>query len=176
MSDNADTGQKMDETGSDLRQTGPGVILSAMVVLCIGLITIPVAGALVIIYSWGMLSPFDLLTLLTIDSNISEVFFIPRDLLFIVGLIFIIAFFMRASWGPPILSVLALLWAISASVATMLVPMRAMPGGLPLLTALNLAPAMIAPMLFALGFTGFLLTSDSACRWFAPPDARIAHV
>lgn len=155
--------------------TGPGLILSTMVALCIGLITIPVVGTPMLLYRWGMLPPFALLTLFTSLSNVAMAFFLPRALLFVLALTFIIAFLLRANWGPRVLSVMALLWAVATGLTTMLVPMFAMPGGLPLITALNMVPAMISPVLFSLGFTGFLLNSDSAHAWFSRPDAKVLH-
>lgn len=165
----------MSNSRSPFPRPRAGLILSAMVALCLGLVLIPITGSLIILHQHGMLSVSVFVHLFMQPSAVTKVVIIPSILLFALAVVFIIAFFLRAPWGPGILSALAMIWACCASLATILVPMLAMPGGLPMLTAMNMVPAILSPLLFALSFVGFLLQSEGPRRWFAQAGTRPGH-
>jgi hypothetical protein len=155
----------------------PGFILSAMAFICALMVVIPPVGMLIVLLLNGvltftniaMMGWFSLTTLFWMFSPpkpIMTMAALPVVLLLLFSITYLLAFFRRASWGPRILSVMALVWAISVSTSTLLVPLIAMPGPLPVMTFLGLIPGMIAPILFALGFAGFVLHGDVAQEWF----------
>ncbi|MCU0883594.1 MAG: hypothetical protein MUC44_01390 [Beijerinckiaceae bacterium] len=155
----------------------PGLILSAMAAMSAALIVLPPVGILIFLYQNGALRLevmldigwFFLNTLVPAfppSRPFMAFIVIPVILLFMVSITYLIAFFRRAAWGPVVVSILAIGWALAASSSTLLVPMLTMPGGLPLLTILGMIPGLVAPVLFALGFVGFLLHADVTRIWF----------
>lgn len=163
----------------------PGLVLSTLAAICAALLILPPAGILVALFQDGALRPemiaefgwFLLSVLLPRfrpPSSTAALAAIPMLLLFLFAITYLVAFCRRASWGPRFLAALALIWAISAGASTVLLPILAMPGGLPLLTFFGMVPGIIAPTLFAVGFAGFMLHGDVARTWFGTlsEDAR----
>lgn len=159
----------------------PGFILLAMAVICAALVLFPPAGVLVVLYVNDVLTLANVLQMgwLTLGALVA-VFFpprlymvvlaIPSALIFAFSIVFLIAFVFRAAWGPRILAVLAILWALSVSASTILMPLLTLSGSLPVLTSLGMVPTLVAPIVFAIGFAGFMLHGDVARAWFRTAD------
>lgn len=163
----------------------PGLILLAMAIICAVLVLILPVGILIILHQnsiltignflkLGWMSLSTLVAILSPPRPIMLVLAIPSVLVIVFSIVFLIAFRFRAAWGPRVLSALAILWAVSVSASTILLPLLGMPGPLPVFTFLGMLPGLIAPLLFAIGFAGFMLHGDVARAWFgtAPKDAR----
>lgn len=163
----------------------PGFILAAIAGICVFLLFIPPVGLLIILYQNGILTVANImklggLSLSTLGSLFSParpfmvVLATPFILIFLFSIVYLTAFFLRAAWGPRVLSTLAVLWAISVKVSTVVMPLMVMPGSLPALTFLGMIPGLIAPLIFALGFVGFMLHGTIPQAWFgtAPKEAR----
>ena len=95
---------------------------------------------------------------------------IPSVLIFVFSIVFLIAFVFRAAWGPRILAVLAILWALSVNASTILVHLLPLSGSLPVLTSLGMVPTLVAPLLLAIGFAGFMRHGDVVRAWFRTAD------
>ncbi len=155
----------------------PGFILSAMAVICAALILLPFVGAVVVLHLNGVLTISNVLQIgwLVIGALVAVlspprpymvVLAIPSVLIFVFSVVFVAAFVLRAAWAPRILAVLAILWALSVNASTILVPLLTLSGSLPVLTSLGMVPTLVAPLLFAMGFAGFMLHGDVAQAWF----------
>jgi hypothetical protein len=158
--------------------TAPGVILLGIAFLSAVVVSVPIVGTLYVLSQYGVLSSSAILNagfiavrtlfaLLSPPNPLQLAVVVPTALLTLFAITFLIAFVRRSRWGPRVTSCLALIWSVSTAINIPLVPALAMPGGLPTLTLLAMIPAMLAPMLFALGFAGFVLKSDVALRWFS---------
>lgn len=168
----------------------PGFILSAMAAICLVIVLIPPVGALIILYlndiltldnilKIGGLLRITLFEILSPARPVMVVLAIPFILIFVFSIVYLMAFFLRAAWGPRVLSALAVIWAVSVKVSTIVMPLMAMPGALPVMTFLAMIPGLIAPLIFAIGFTGFMLHGDVVRAWFGtvqkdprPKEAR----
>jgi hypothetical protein len=159
----------------------PGFILSAMAVICAALVLFPPAGVLVVLYVNDVLTLANVLQIgwLTLGAFVAVlspprpyivVLAIPSVLIFVFSIVFLIAFVFRAAWGPRILAVLAILWALSVSASTILLPLLSYSGSLPVLTSLGMVPTLVAPVLFAIGFAGFMRHGDVVRAWFRTAD------
>lgn len=155
----------------------PGFILSAIAAICAVLVLIPPVGALIILYLNSVLTLDNALkigglllstfgTILSPERPFMVVLAIPFMLIFVFSIVYLAAFFWRAAWGPRILSALAVIWAISVKISTIVMPLMAMPGSLPAMTFLTMIPGLIAPLIFAIGFAGFMLHGDVVRAWF----------
>lgn len=158
--------------------TAPGPILLGIALLSAVVVSVPIFGTLFVLAQYGLLSPAAILNagfiavrtlfaLLSPPKLLTLAIMAPSALLTLFAITFLIAFIRRSRWGPRVTSCLALSWSVATAINIPLIPALAMPGGLPTLTLLAMIPAMVAPMLFALGFTGFVLKSDVARRWFS---------
>lgn len=163
---------------------GAGALLSSIACLCAILVSVPFILMVYALAQTGLLSALfaplaalklvflefgTLLAFLKWPKPLTLAMIAPPSLLFLFALTYLIAFFRRSAWGPRMVSCLALCWAVSAAIGIVLVPMLAMSGGLPTFTILAMVPGMVAPILFALGFAGFLTTSTVAAHWFSRP-------
>ncbi len=164
----------------------PGFILSAMAAIFGLLLLIPLVGILIVLYNndaltianiWGVLriSVVALASALSSGLPIKVVLTVPTALTFVVAIVFLVAFCFRARWGPSVLAALALIWAVAVDASTILVPLLGMSGSMPLLTVLSMIPSLVAPVVFALGFAGFLLHGDVPRAWFraGPSDCSL---
>lgn len=163
----------------------PGFILSAMAGICAALVLFPPIGIGIFLHlndvltignmlQIGWLSLGALVTVLSPPRPYMVVLAIPAVLTFVFSIVFLTAFVFRAAWGPRILAVLAVLWALSVNASTILVPLLTLSESLPVLTSLGLVPTLVAPLIFSIGFAGFMLHGDVARAWFrtAPRAAR----
>ncbi len=155
----------------------PGFILWSIAAICLVIILIPPVGALVILHLNNVLTldntlKIGALLLSTLGNILSParpfmvVLAIPFVLIFVFSIVYLAAFFLRSAWGPRVLSVLAVIWALSVKVSTIVMPLMAIPGSLPAMTFLAMIPGLIAPLIFAIGFAGFMLHGDVAREWF----------
>jgi hypothetical protein len=155
----------------------PGFILSAMAGICAALILFPLVGIVVVLHLNNVLTVGNLLQIgwLFLGALVAVVspprpymmvLAIPSVLIFIFSIVFVTAFVLRAAWGPRILAGLAILWALSVNASTILMPLWTLSGSLPVLTSLGMVPALVAPLLFSIGFAGFMLHGDVAKVWF----------
>ena len=173
-----ETANSLDAQNPARSAARPGLILSAIAAICLFIILIPPVGALIILYLNGVLTLANTLkigglllstfgSILSPERPFMVVLAIPFMLIFVFSIVYLVAFFLRAAWGPRVLSALAVIWAISVKVSTIVMPLMAMPGSLPAMTFLAMIPGLIAPLIFAIGFTGFMLHSDVVRAWFA---------
>lgn len=155
----------------------PGFILSTMAAICAALILFPPVGIVVVLHlndvltlsnilQIGWLSLGALVAVLSPPRPYMVVLAIPSVLIFVFSVVYLIAFGFRTAWGPRILAVLAILWALSVNASTILVPLLTLSGSLPVLTSLGMVPTLVAPLLFSIGFAGFMLHGDVAKAWF----------
>ena len=164
----------------------PGFILSAMAAIFGLLVLLPLVGILIVLYNnnaltlaniWGVLwiSVVALVSALSSGLPITVFLAVPTAMTFVVAIVFLVAFFFRARWGPSVLTALALIWAVAVDASKILVPLLGMSGSMPLLTVLSMIPSLVAPVVFALGFAGFLLHGDVARAWFraGPSDCSL---
>jgi hypothetical protein len=163
----------------------PGFILSAMAAICAALVLFPPIGIVVVLHLNDVLTIGNVLQIgwLTLGALVAVlspprpymvVLAIPSVLIFVFSIVFLIAFVFRAAWGPRILSVLAIFWALSINASTILVPLLTLSGSLPVLTSLGMVPSLVAPLIFAMSFAGFMVHGDVARAWFrtGPREAR----
>jgi hypothetical protein len=163
----------------------PGFILSAMAGICAVLVLIPPVGTLIVLHQNGALTIGNVLKLgwlvltaivavLSPPRPLMVVLAIPSVLIFVFSIVFLTAFAFRAAWGPRILGVLAILWALSVNASTIVMPLLTFSGSLPVMTFLGMIPALIAPLVFSIGFAGFMVHGDVARAWFrtGPREAR----
>jgi hypothetical protein len=155
----------------------PGFILSAIAAISLVMVLILPVGILFVlqqndiltianVLKLGWLSLTTLVAILSPPRPVMMVLAIPSVMILLFSIVFLTAFFWRARWGPRILSALAIIWAISVNASTILLPILSMPGPLPVLTFLGMIPGLIAPLVFAVGFVGFMLHADVTQEWF----------
>jgi hypothetical protein len=155
----------------------PGFILSAIAAISLVMVLVLPIGTVIVlqqnnvltignVLKLGWLSLTTLVAMLSPPRPVMMVLVIPSVMILLFSIVFLTAFFSRAGWGPRALSVLAVIWAISVNASTILLPLLSMPGPLPVLTFLGMIPGLIAPLVFAVGFVGFMLHADVTQQWF----------
>ncbi len=143
------------------------VVLIAMAVLSTIILIVPI-GVLATVLALLGLEAFGMAhQMLSVPSLIGSIAMTPTMLLIFLSAAFLVGYTVRARWAPVVVSILALLWGLTASGATLMIPLLGVPGGLPMVTILMMIPGLIGPVLMAAGMAGFMLTNDRVRARFA---------
>ena len=135
-------------------------ILLAMAVLSTIIVLVPIGVLAAVLAILGLNVIALIPKVLSLPSLIASISITPTILLITLSAVFLAGYAFRARWTPLIVSILALLWGLTASGATLLIPLLGLPDGLPNITILMMIPGLIGPVLAATGLAGFMLTNN----------------
>jgi hypothetical protein len=146
---------------------GPGFILTVLVALCAVIVMIPtlVMAAVMIRRE---LNPFAII--MQFHDGLPGfvlLLLLPSALLLAMSSVFVLAFVLRASWGPIVVSGLALAWVVSGAIAGLALPNGAFGSGLTGQTFLGTISSLLAPFVLVLGLVGFLMSGERPKAWFS---------
>ncbi len=150
----------------------PGWILIAIAALFSIIVIVPTIGISAILLQRG-LNPLDVVGQLFAGMNLFVLSLVlPSALLMLLAIVFLVAFALRATWGPRAVSIVAMAWVMAATASRMMMPALAMHSGLPPLTWLGTLPNLLAPFVLTLGLIGFLTTAEGPRAWFSRQGRR----
>lgn len=149
------------------RPQGPGFILMVLAALCAVIVMIPtfVIAAVMIRRE---LNPLEII--MQFHDGLPGfvlLLLLPSALLMAMSSVFVLAFVLRASWGPIVVSGLALAWVVSGAFAGLALPNGAFGSGLTGHTFLGTISSLLAPFVLVIGFVGFLMNGERPKAWFS---------